>query len=753
MSIRDIVNRDIVNLTNCEHEPIHIPGSIQPHGFLVAADTARVIRYCSGNTATHIGVTHEQLLGKSLEDIFGRDSQLLANFNSASETPHTPFTIVLNNISFNCFAHKSGNSFIAEFEPGENEPMELSALYDLNIASINTLETAESLKDLCQKISEQIKQLTGYDRVMIYRFDEQYNGEVFAESVEEKLEPFLGLHYPHTDIPAQARQLYIRNLLRVIADVNYKPTPIYTIEADANANLDLSMAILRSVSPIHIEYLQNMGVTATLTISLLHEGKLWGLVACHHYTGPKHLPAYTRISARLLAQLLTSQIKVREVAEEYELAQRINQSLDTLLGRTHALNRDSFAAIANQPELLAICNAHGVAIVFGGKVYASGKIPGNDIIIHLAKVLKPLSKQGVYQTHRLMDDYPDATGICDSASGVICHYLEGQQEDCIMWFRGESLEEVHWGGDPEKAIIKNEKGLSPRNSFEIWQQIIKCSSNPWAKPESGATATFANTLQKHVHLLFLSEEELKYRQLNEQLKEANAELENINWISTHDLKEPLRKIQVFSSRILSKERKEDLSELVLDSISRMNESANRMQRLISDITSYSRLRHNSDMHLDVDPNEVIQEVRKDLSNELREAGAHVTVVTLPLIKGIRVLLSQLFLNLFRNALKFRRKDVVPEINIRYQTAQPYPGDETGRQFHKITVQDNGIGFDNKHKEAIFKVFTRLHNQDEYTGSGIGLALCRQVMQIHGGYILAEGKPGEGAMFELYFPIS
>ncbi|NCI47248.1 ATP-binding protein [Sediminibacterium soli] len=751
MKIRDIVNRDIVNLTNCEHEPIHIPGSIQPHGFLIAVNEKGMIDYCSSNVLEHTGISHEQLLGRSLAAIFGNGSLMVQQFDMPAMTPATPFAVSFEGIGFSCFTHKNGQDFIAEFEPAESHPLELGELYNLNLQSINALQTADTLKKLCHNIAGQVRKLTGYDRVMIYRFDEQYNGEVFAESCEENLEPFLGLHYPHTDIPAQARQLYIRNLLRVIVDVAYTPVPIYTINDTPGKNLDLSMTALRSVSPIHIEYLQNMGVRATLTISLLHEGKLWGLVACHHYQSEKYLSAYTRVSAQLLGHLLTSQIKVREVAEEYELARKVTAALEKILNTAHAHDRNSFAAIVEQPEIVQLCQATGVAIVFGKQVYAAGKTPTGASIRDMARQVKPLSVQGAYHTNRLISDYAAAKNICDTASGLICHFMEGSEEDCIMWFRTETLEEVHWAGDPEKAIVKNEKGLSPRNSFERWREIIKCSSNPWARPELTAAATYANTLQKHVHLLFLSEEEFKYRQLSERLREANVELENINWISTHDLKEPLRKIQVFSSRILSRE-KEELSELVVNSLERMNESANRMQKLITDITSYSRLRHNRDLHLDVDLNEVLNDIRDDLQNELAEVEGTIDADPLPMIKGIRLLLTQLFLNLVRNSIKFRKKEIAPVIEIGYQSGQLYTQDETQTKFHKITVTDNGIGFDNQHKENVFKVFTRLHNQDDYAGSGIGLALCKQVVHIHGGYIDVDGRPGEGASFSLYFPM-
>ncbi|SKA01598.1 ATP-binding protein [Sediminibacterium ginsengisoli] len=750
MKIKDIVNKDIVNLENCDEEPIHIPGSIQPHGFLAGITASGMIDFCSANVSNFISLDYRSLLGKPATALFDTEDplQLLA---TAAAQPQSSVTVSCAGKSFSCFVHKSGDTIIAELEPAQADSLQLTALYNLSLDSIHALQSSDTLQKLCQNVASQIRKITGYDRVMVYRFDEDYNGEVFAEEREEYLEPFLGLRYPHTDIPAQARQLYIKNLLRVIVDVDYTPAPLFTIDDAKDKNLDLGMASLRSVSPIHIAYLQNIGVRATLTISLLHEGKLWGLIACHHYSGPKHLSAYTRVSAQLMAQLLTSQIRVREVAEEYEIAKRVNTSLEQLLLYPNELNRLSFADMVQRPELLEVCKAGGIAIMHNDVIYKAGNTPADDKIRQLLQFLDSNNHRPFFQTTRLSAVYPEAGNDCNTASGILYYALEGHGQNCIIWFRPETNEEVHWAGDPDKAIIKNEKGLSPRNSFALWRQIIKCRSLRWENPEISATGTFANALQKHIHMLALSEEEIKYRELSVQLKEANDELENINWISTHDLKEPLRKIQVFSSRILSREQK-DVSEVVIDSLRKMNASANRMQRLITDITSYARLRHTDNQHLDVNLNELLKEVIAEIKEDVNDLSRYVVIDDLPVVKGVELLLHQLFVNLIRNAIKFRRKDVELRIRISCLADQPYEAaPDPARRFSKITISDNGIGLDNIHKENIFKVFTRLHNQSEYAGSGVGLALCRQIMQMHNGYITADGTPGAGTDFHLYFP--
>jgi chemotaxis family two-component system sensor kinase Cph1 len=270
MMIKDIVNPGIVNLTNCELEPIHIPGSIQPYGFLVAVqEDSLLIEYCSANIVDFIGVSYEQCLGKNFADIFSTEMEtiLVKHFAKPVNALNPPYTVKVNKVDLLCSVHKSGGCLVAEFEPADQNAPEVTTVYNQTIKFVNYMEEVNTLQELCGKVAEQTRMITGYDRVMIYRFDKDYNGEVIAESRADTAEPFLGLHYPHTDIPAQARQLYLTNLMRIIVDISYQPVPIYTIDDSENKNLNLSSSGLRSVSPIHIQYLKNMGVSGTFTIS------------------------------------------------------------------------------------------------------------------------------------------------------------------------------------------------------------------------------------------------------------------------------------------------------------------------------------------------------------------------------------------------------------------------------------------------------------------------------------------------------
>ncbi|MHA3787067.1 ATP-binding protein [Flavobacterium hauense] len=752
MQIKDIVNRDIVNLTNCEQEPIHIPGSIQPHGFILGLkESTFVIDYCSANCEAFISITHNQLLGKSFNEVFGDEAlaELKHYILKDQMLSSSLLNVQLAGENFLCTVHFSNGIYILEAEPVSRDDKNVSDVYDQTSQFLLYMHDTHTLKELCQLVANGTREITGYDRVMIYRFDKDYNGEVFAESVRDDLEPFLGLHYPHTDIPPQARELYMKNLLRLITDINYTPVPIYTIDDSQDKNLDLSLSILRSTSPIHVQYLHNMGVGATLTISLIYKKKLWGLIACHHYS-PKNLTPEIRLAAQLQGHFITSQIDLRQSTEEYEVSRKCNEELKKL--NTFSLTgKDSgkFNDLIKAEGITELCNAAGVAIVFNGAVYKNGITPTDDELQNMANWLAAYTHNSSFYTDKLVDYFPNKLEMCGQTSGLIYNSLDMESNNCIMWFRPETKTEVNWAGDPNKAIVKDKNGLSPRNSFKLWKETISCTSKPWLQPEIITASTYANSLQRQINLLTISLEEEKYRKLSELLKETNSELENINWISTHDLQEPLRKIQVISSRILSKEK--EISENVQDAIQRMNSSAGRMQTLLVDILKYTRLKHTDDAFENVNLNQLIDELRDEMGETLNEKSTTIHSAELPVVKGVPFLLKQLFSNLITNSVKYSAENRAPEINI---TTSPVPmtynGEDNGF-YNVIHFTDNGIGFEPQFAESIFNIFTKLHTTDQYKGSGVGLALCKKIMQNHQGYITAVSTLGEGTTISLYFP--
>ncbi|GAB4094340.1 ATP-binding protein [Flaviaesturariibacter terrae] len=755
MRITDIVNRAGASLANCESEPIHIPGSIQPHGVLLAVDASGLLRYCSANAALFFEGGPETILQRSLADVDPELYHWLAPSLEELRETGLPLHLVRNNRHWTTFGCPNGDGlFIIECEQAEERINEPEHLFDQTTKLVQHIERARNLQELCQRIAEQTRTLTGYDRVMIYRFDKDYNGQVFAESKEANLDPFLDLHYPHTDIPPQARELYLRNLLRMIPDVNYEPVPLLTTASEgAPAPLDLGDARLRSVSPIHIQYLKNMGVGATLTVSVLLEGRLWGLIACHHYS-PRHINYLQRKAALLQAHFLSSQIKVREVAEEYAVHTVVEAHLQQLLSTLNT-EGDFGNRFQKLSSLLGVAGATGAAVLHQGNLYCNGSTPNTDRTRALFNWLA--ARPGLsFVTSHLEEYYPEGVRISAEAAGILYYKLGDPRKDAIIWFRQEQERSINWAGNPHDAVkrspVTNE--LTPRSSFAIFRQLLKGHSNGWRPSEIASAGRFASALQYHFHLDYLRAEEASQRVLNEQLTKANQELANINWITTHDLKEPIRKIMVFASRLVNQDEIQ-LSEGLLHSIDRIQSSAQRMKQLVEDLMAFRLVDSHEQKTEPTDLNEVLRDLLQEYEEELSERSSRVLADTLPVLPLIRFQARQLFSNLLGNAIKFADNERPLEIHIRcaevFAGSFQHPTRKTTGNYYRIDFSDNGIGFSPDQNKRIFEIFYRLHTATEYKGTGIGLAICKRIVENHGGFLEASGTPGVGATFSIYLP--
>lgn len=751
MNLRDVSNQNIATIASCDSEPIHIPGAIQPHGVLIAIDREMIIRFCSENSHEFFGQSPNQILEQPLKTIASELNEQVAPMLQTDTYSLKPFYLPHHGQQWTVYFSEQEDLFLIELEAPLNATDTID-VYEQTREFVRAIDRSQTLQELCQRMAEQVRNVTGYDRVMIYRFDANYNGEVFAESKADGLEPLLHLHYPHTDIPAQARELYLRNHIRVIADVHYKPVPLLTHNGSGHENVDLSDSVLRSVSPIHIQYLKNMGVGATMTISLLSDSKLWGLIACHHYSA-KRLSLTQRQTALMQGHFLTSQIKVRQVADEYAVYSTVEAHLQQLLNAVpqegdFGLKMNAFTS------LLQVAGASGVAVLHKGKLFEKGLVPPSDktkaLFTWLAENVSALQ----FSTSQLRQHYPEGEKLSRYAAGILYHKLGNAKKDAIIWFREEIERTINWAGDPHDAVRKvQENKLTPRSSFALFKETVRFQSREWRFSEVNAASRFAGALQNHFHLEYLKAEETQQRLLNEQLMKANKELANINWITTHDLKEPLRKILVFSSKMMHGDDKE-LSENLVASLTRIQKSAVRMQTLVNDIIAYTLVDDKNTMYVPTNLNEILEEVVTEYADEVKERHGAIKVAKLPVVTAIPYQMRQLFVNLIGNSLKFTNPDTSPVISIECKESPDTTGglsqfDNT--VFYRITLSDNGIGFNPAHGEKLFDIFYRQNNQRTYAGTGIGLAICKRIVENHGGIITAHGEEGRGATIEILLP--
>jgi light-regulated signal transduction histidine kinase (bacteriophytochrome) len=484
-------------LLDCADEPIRIPGAIQPHGALLAlTEPDLAVVSASENAAALLGA---DVLGAALPDLLepGQRDRLVASVVGDLGAVN-PVRLHVGGADVDIVLHRRDGLLISEWEPLAGAEQAPAAWHRRLPQVLHRLSTATGLDDLVRTLAADVRMLTGFDRVMIYRFDAEWNGEVVAEDRREDLEPFLGLHYPASDIPAQARELYARNWLRLIPDATYRPVPLRpSVNPLTGGPLDLSGAMLRSVSPVHLEYLANMGVIASMSVSLLDRGRLWGLISCHHYRGP-HRPSYTdRTAAEFLGRtaslLLQTKVEAADEGRAVEVA-RNQAALVAALGRTP---RDPAAALTGgNPTVLDLLPSGGAALLLDGRLRRLGETPPADRLVPLVRALQDA---GTRVTDRLPRVVPGTDDVADTAAGVLVADIGGGRGDFLAWFRPETLREVTWGGDPySPKVVESERGprLSPRRSFAAWSEIVRGTAEPWREHEVAAATDLAAQLAR-----------------------------------------------------------------------------------------------------------------------------------------------------------------------------------------------------------------------------------------------------------------
>ena len=480
-------------LLRCADEPIAIPGAIQPHGALLAlTEPDLTVAVASVNAA---GLFGRPAVG-TLADLL--DAADLERVHAALADPSglDPVRVQLRGVGVDLVMHRADGLLITEWEPVPGAEAADPVWHRRLPAVLQRLSAAPTLEELTAVLARDVRGLTGYDRVMIYRFDPEWNGEVIAEDRRPDLEPFLGLRYPASDIPAQARALYATNWMRIIPDATYTRVPL-----DPPANpltgrpLDLSGAMLRSVSPVHLEYLANMGVVSSMSISLIDRGVLWGLIACHHYSGA-HRPSYIdRTAAEFLGRtaslLLYSTVAAGEQSGVVETANR-----QAHLAAAVALNPRAIAAALTEGDATALdlLPAAGAAVRINGQLHLLGTTPPADRLVPLVRAVLAAGDTATDSASRLV---PEAADLAGTASGVLAVEVGGGREDFLAWFRPETLREVTWGGNPyESKTAQTPAGprLSPRRSFDSWSETVRQTSRPWRPHEVAAAQALAGAV-------------------------------------------------------------------------------------------------------------------------------------------------------------------------------------------------------------------------------------------------------------------
>ena len=488
------------DLTNCDREPIHILGRIQSYGCLVALSADWIVTYASENCADLLGLDAQTIVGSRFTDVFPQETvhhlrtemQVLSYQTGAARVFAYP--ALEDHRLFDISISQSDDNIIFEFEPraeGTQSDQDRSTVRAL----IGRVKRRETIEDMCREAVRAIKMLSGFDRVMVYKFNEDDSGTVIAEITEPDQEPFLGLRYPASDIPKQARALYVRSPLRIIADVDAETHAVFPNLNPNGQPLDLSLAVTRAVSPIHLEYLRNMGVVASMSVSIIRNGKLWGLFACHHQMA-RHISYETRSEIELFSELFNyqlAQVELESELAEVDLARSLHDRLMTQLSGGKSMSEAFDVLSENIKEVIPF---DGAAVFTDGDYRSTGAAPTKEEFLGLARFLNTTPSGKVYYTNALSTRHPVAESFADRVAGVLALPVSRTPRDYLVLFRREIASSVKWAGNPEKPVELGLNGarLTPRKSFEAWQEVVRGHSAPWRGSELRAADALRVTL-------------------------------------------------------------------------------------------------------------------------------------------------------------------------------------------------------------------------------------------------------------------
>ncbi|MFL1512972.1 ATP-binding protein [Pseudomonas prosekii] len=730
-------------LNNCSDEPIRTPGAIQPHGVLLTLSEPdlRIVQI-SANVQDLLGRAAQEMVGEPLQRLVGADYAQAIEEAAQKDNPldGAELFFSLNGATFEGFVHRHQGVLVLELEVKDPafQPRTVDGKPNNLGRMLQRLQRAKTLQALYETSVEEIQQITGYDRVLIYRFEEEGHGQVIAEATSPDMDVFQGLFFPASDIPEQARELYRTNWLRIIPNADYQPVPLVPkLRPDTGQPLDLSFASLRSVSPIHCQYMKNMGVLSSMSISLLKGDKLWGLISCGNRQ-PLHVPHELRSACQTIGQVLSLQISAMEALE---VSRQREDKIDALALLNQAMidsTENVFDGLAQQPQLLmALANAGGVAIIEDKQLHRYGNCPEPEEIRALHKWLQT-SSQKVFSSHQLSLVYPPAAAFTQVASGVLAMSLPKPVDNGVLWFRPEVKENINWSGDPNKPLnLENSDGglrLRPRTSFEIWKVEMAGISTKWSHGDLFA----ANDLRRSA-----LESDLARQVLREQ--RAVQARDDLVAVVSHDLRNPMTVISMLCG-MMQKAFSSDgqhTSRRIATAIDTMQQATSRMNTLLEDLLDTSKIDAG---RYTIIPQplavaEMFEEANALLSPLALDKDIEISFHAEPQLKinADPERLFQVLSNLVGNAIKFTPRS--GKIGVVAMAS----GDEI-----VFSVRDTGEGIPPDQLPFVFDRYWTV-KEGNPSGTGLGLYITQGIVEAHGGRIEAQSEVGRGTEFRFTVP--
>lgn len=738
------------DVDECAIEPIRVPGAIQPHGWLLAHDTVsgRLVAY-SDNCEELTGLPSGAVQITALQDIVD-ELRTRVPMASPHGAPVSIGRVVVRDRSFDATHALAGSKTLLELEPASIPSATQGPMFALARRFVPLLQTATSIDELAALAATEMKQLTGFGRCLVYSFDDEGHAKVLAERADEGYDSYLGHCFPASDIPSQARELYLLNHIRLIPDANYRPSRLHFIDSSSSAGtFDLSFAQLRSVSPVHLEYMRNMGTLASMSVSIVVRGRLWGLISCHHHS-THGLDVETRFACEHLGRLLSLQIEAKEdnadVALRHELGS-LTLQLVSCLGESDGTLQD----ILDEPALLLkVAQASGAVVVFDGQCWHTGATPSDEHIFAVADWLFGLGV-AVYDSDNLRAaGTPFAADLANTA-GLLAISLSQVHRHLVIWFRPEIARSVRWAGEATKRVDEHGR-LHPRQSFKSWDETVRGRSAPWAQSEIAAVAKLRHSLLGIV--LHRAQERAaaagrlgRVTLAKELAEQANSAKTRFLAVLSHELRAPLASI-VNAAELLGREAV--IPEKLAHLVPMIKRNVAIEARLIDDLLDLSAVSAGKlTLSLQrVDMDALVEQVAEMLQHDVVAKDLRLTVEPSALngtVTADPVRMQQVLWNILRNAVKFTPRGGYIRV----------VSEARGGEF-VVMCTDSGVGID---ADALFRIFLAYEQASEDTyqrfgGLGLGLAIAMGIVISHGGQLEAtSGGRDCGATFILRIPLN
>lgn len=713
-----------MNFVECHDEPIHIPASIQSFGYLIGIDAAsHEIVFFSENIA-HLfpAVSMADLFGKQISEVPEiyqaiSDSDIFQDIDfqtrRENETHFARIDIGRKNYHFSVFRSES-NIFLEFEEVIQNPVKSITNRYD-NFYIIDDGE------EIWNQLLGTLFKIINYDRIMVYQFMSDGSGKVVAEKTNDNLESYLGLHYPESDIPRQARELYLKKRKRIFSNVYSEPVNILSKRTDT---IDLTFAASRAMSPIHGQYIKNSGASSSFSVSIIIDDQLWGLVTCQNVT-PKHIDLEDRVQAGIFTVLASTAYSSFKSKQELDYRLDLNDQVASL--KSDFLQFDTLhdSLVEHKEKIKNLIEADGIALVYDEKIITNGSVPENGIIATIARWALENVEEDIFVSRNFLRDFEHEMNLDSSAAGIVIYFIDRSKRELLMWFRKEFDEHISWAGNPEKKLEKvsangeEQIRVSPRQSFDVFTENIRGHSRRWTARNEIAMQAVRDIILETSHKQYST-----IKSLNDQLKKVNEELDSFSYTISHDLGTPLT-IMKLNAQMLMNSLREDENEAHKKKLKAIIDEIDSMADMMHEVLQLSKAKHVDIVLETVETESIIKKITDNAKISFGTEKTQVFIKNLPEVLADKTMIYQVFLNIINNAVKYSAKKDAPKVEIK--------GEEKGDKII-YTITDNGIGIPEANKDRMFKIFNRMDNAKTFKGNGVGLSIVHRIMNRIGGNI-------------------